>query len=79
MFYSAKEPQLVKRAKEMLYSIGFGNGYNTKEKNTNFAKPLVIPKGTDSWDSIGVAPSTMDKVIDLLNRRHHFFMHDIGR
>ncbi|XP_063392080.1 cytoplasmic dynein 2 light intermediate chain 1 [Cydia fagiglandana] len=62
IFYSSKEPQLVKRAKEILYNIGFGSGFHTKEKNTNFSKPLFIPKGSDSWENIGVPKSTMDMI-----------------
>lgn len=62
MFYSSKEPQLVRRAKDMLLNIGFGNGIPIKEKNTNFTKPLFIPRGTDSWENIGVAPSTVEQV-----------------
>ncbi|XP_075974118.1 cytoplasmic dynein 2 light intermediate chain 1 [Anticarsia gemmatalis] len=61
-FYSSKEPQLLRRAKDMLFSIGFGNGIPVKDKNTNYAKPLFIPKGSDTWESIGVPSSTMDQV-----------------
>ncbi|XP_023935427.1 cytoplasmic dynein 2 light intermediate chain 1 isoform X2 [Bicyclus anynana] len=62
IFYSNKEPQLMKKAKEMLYNIGFGNGIPLREKNTNSAKPLMIPKGLDNWDSIGVPMSNMEQV-----------------
>ncbi|KAJ0175594.1 hypothetical protein K1T71_008753 [Dendrolimus kikuchii] len=62
LFCSNKEQQLLRRAKEMLYNIGFGNNATIKDKNTNYTKPLSIPKGSDSWESIGIAPSTLDKL-----------------
>ncbi|CAK1601068.1 unnamed protein product [Parnassius mnemosyne] len=62
LFYSSKEPQLVRKAKEILHNAGFGNGVVIKEKNTNNTKPLSIPKGFDSWESIGVPRSTMEQV-----------------
>ena len=62
MFYSSKEPQLLRRAKDMLFNIAFGNFIPIKEKNTNFTKPLSIPKDSDTWESIGVAPSTIEQV-----------------
>ncbi|CAH2234909.1 jg4142 [Pararge aegeria aegeria] len=62
LFYSNKEPQLVRKAKEMLYNIGFGNGIPLREKNTNYTKPLMIPKGLDNWDSIGVPLSTFEQI-----------------
>ncbi|KAM3964173.1 cytoplasmic dynein 2 light intermediate chain 1 [Aphomia sociella] len=62
LFYSSKEPQLAKRAKELLHNIGFGNFQSLKEKNTNFTKPLIISKGTDNWESIGIPTSTMEQI-----------------
>ncbi|XP_021183564.3 cytoplasmic dynein 2 light intermediate chain 1 [Helicoverpa armigera] len=62
LFYSSKEPQLLRRAKDMLFNIAFGNGIPIKEKNTNYTKPLSIPKDSDSWESIGVTPSTIEQV-----------------
>lgn len=62
LFYSYKESHLLRKAKEMFYTIGFGTGVPLKEKNTNYAKPLIIPKGSDSWDSIGVSASTLEQV-----------------
>ncbi|CAB3223565.1 unnamed protein product [Arctia plantaginis] len=62
LFYSLKEPQLLRRAKDMLFNVGFGNGIPVKEKNTNFTKPLFIPQGSDTWESLGVPPSTMEQV-----------------
>ncbi|CAH2108255.1 unnamed protein product [Euphydryas editha] len=62
IFYSSKESQLLRKAKEMFYTIGFGTSVPLKEKNTNFAKPLIIPKGSDSWESIGVSASTLEQV-----------------
>lgn len=62
VFYSSKEPSLVRRAKELLHGIGFGNGVPNKERMFNFSKPLIIPKGTDSWDNIGVTASTLEQV-----------------
>ncbi|XP_013175291.1 PREDICTED: cytoplasmic dynein 2 light intermediate chain 1 [Papilio xuthus] len=61
IFYSSKEPQLMRRVKEMLHNAAFGNGVVIKEKNVNFIKPLAIPKGLDSWESIGIPKSTMDQ------------------
>ncbi|KAI5638857.1 cytoplasmic dynein 2 light intermediate chain 1 [Phthorimaea operculella] len=62
LFYSSKEPQLVKRAKDIFFGIGFGHGVPTKEKVTNITKPLMIPKGTDSWENIGVAKCSLEQV-----------------
>lgn len=62
LFYSSKEPQLLRRAKDMLFNIGFGNGIPVKEKNTNYTKPLFILKDSDTWESIGVPPSTLEQV-----------------
>ncbi|XP_013142796.1 PREDICTED: cytoplasmic dynein 2 light intermediate chain 1 [Papilio polytes] len=62
IFYSSKEPQLMRRVKEMLHNAAFGNGVVIKEKNVNLNKPLIIPKGFDSWESIGIPKSTMDQV-----------------
>ncbi|XP_049868131.1 cytoplasmic dynein 2 light intermediate chain 1 [Pectinophora gossypiella] len=62
LFYSSKEPQLARRAKELFYGIGFGNGVLFKERNSNFIKPMVIPRNTDSWEHIGVAKCTLEQV-----------------
>nr|XP_026501507.1 cytoplasmic dynein 2 light intermediate chain 1 [Vanessa tameamea] len=62
LFYSLKESNLLRKAKEMLYTIGFGNNVPLKDKNTNYMKPLVIPKGSDSWESIGVSESTLEHI-----------------
>lgn len=62
LFYSQKEAQLVKKSKEVFYNMGFGNGIPLREKNTNYTKPLMIPKGTDNWESIGVPVSTLEQV-----------------
>ncbi|CAG9578773.1 unnamed protein product [Danaus chrysippus] len=42
--------------------MGFGNGVSMKEKNTNYTKPLSIPKGQDTWESIGIPQSTLDQI-----------------
>lgn len=63
LFYTNKEPQLVRKAKDMFYNIGFGNGIPFREKNTNYTKPLMIPRGSDNWDSIGVPASTLEQVL----------------
>lgn len=47
----------------MFLNIGFGNGTVIKDKNTNFSKPLVIPRGADNWESIGVTATTLEQVI----------------
>ncbi|CAH1646682.1 unnamed protein product [Spodoptera littoralis] len=62
IFYSSKEAQLLRRAKDMLFNIGFGNCIPMKEKNTNYTKPLFIPKDSDNWESIGIPTSTIDQV-----------------
>ncbi|XP_045768832.1 cytoplasmic dynein 2 light intermediate chain 1 isoform X2 [Maniola jurtina] len=62
LFYTNKEPQLVRKAKEVFYNIGFGNGIPFREKNTNYTKPLMIPRGSDNWDSIGVPSSTLEQI-----------------
>ncbi|XP_032515235.2 cytoplasmic dynein 2 light intermediate chain 1 isoform X1 [Danaus plexippus] len=62
LFYSSKEPQLVRRAKEMFFNMGFGNGVSLKEKNTNYSKPLSISKGQDTWENIGIPQSTLDQI-----------------
>lgn len=46
----------------MFNNIGFGNGVMLKEKNTNFNKPLLIPKGFDTWENIGYPASTVEQV-----------------
>ncbi|XP_069356172.1 cytoplasmic dynein 2 light intermediate chain 1 isoform X2 [Maniola hyperantus] len=66
LFYTNKEPQLVRKAKDVFYNIGFGNGIPFREKNTNYTKPLMIPRGSDNWDSIGVPESTLEQI----NMRH---------
>lgn len=63
LFYSSKDPSLVRRAKDLLQSCAFGNGIVFKEKNSNFTKPLFIPMGSDSWESIGVQPISIEQVI----------------
>ncbi|XP_028161288.1 cytoplasmic dynein 2 light intermediate chain 1 [Ostrinia furnacalis] len=69
VFYSSKEPNLVRRAKDILHGIGFGNGVPNKDKIFSFTKPLMIPKGTDSWDNVGVTASTLEQVkAQLLSR-----------
>ncbi|KAF9418695.1 hypothetical protein HW555_004523 [Spodoptera exigua] len=62
LFYSSKEPQLLRRAKDMLFNIGFGNCVPIKEKNTNYTKPLFISKDSDNWESMGIPASTIDQV-----------------
>ncbi|CAK1540494.1 unnamed protein product [Leptosia nina] len=62
VFYSHKEATLVRRLKELCYGMAFGKGFSLKEKNTNLSKPLVIPKGTDSWENIGVPISTLTQI-----------------
>lgn len=42
--------------------MGFGNGVLNKDKNFNFNKPLIIPKGTDSWDNMNGPISTFEQV-----------------
>ena len=61
-FYSSKEAQLVRRAKDIFHNIGFGGGVALKEKCVNYNKPLLIAKGTDSWDSIGLPACTIEQV-----------------
>lgn len=65
IFYSQKETALVKKVKDMFFGMAFGKGISLKEKNTNFLKPLLIPKGIDSWENIGVPLSTLDQVISI--------------
>ncbi|XP_030037832.1 cytoplasmic dynein 2 light intermediate chain 1 [Manduca sexta] len=62
LFYSSKDSALLKYTKDMLNNIGFGNGIPFKEKNINFMKPLIVPKGSDNWESIGISSSTFDEV-----------------
>ncbi|XP_053613055.1 cytoplasmic dynein 2 light intermediate chain 1 [Plodia interpunctella] len=62
LFYSSKDPYLVKRGKEILHNMCFGNFSSFKEKNTNFGKPLMVAKGADSWENIGVPKSTIEEV-----------------
>ncbi|CAF4847723.1 unnamed protein product [Pieris macdunnoughi] len=62
IFYSQNEAPLVKKAKDMFYGMGFGKGISLKDKNTNYLKPLIIPKGTDSWENIGVSPENLDQI-----------------
>ncbi|CAH0406992.1 unnamed protein product [Chilo suppressalis] len=64
LFYSSKDAQLIKRTKDLLHYLGFGSNITSKDKNINFMKPLNIPKGVDSWESIGVPPSTFDQYTD---------------
>ncbi|XP_050441539.1 cytoplasmic dynein 2 light intermediate chain 1 [Adelges cooleyi] len=51
LFYSTNEAILVKRAKEVLSHYGFGTSYS-KNYVQDSNKPLFIPAGTDSFDSI---------------------------
>ncbi|CAH4037755.1 unnamed protein product [Pieris brassicae] len=62
IFYSQNEAPLVKKAKDMFYGMGFGNGISLKDKNSNYLKPLIIPKGVDSWENIGVSPSNLGQI-----------------
>lgn len=62
IFYSSKEPSIARRVKELFHGMGFGNGILIKEKNFNFNKPLIIPKGTDSWDNMSIPMSTFEQV-----------------
>ncbi|KAJ8730812.1 hypothetical protein PYW08_002225 [Mythimna loreyi] len=62
LFYSSKEPPLLRRARDLLFNVAFGGGVPIREKNTNYTKPLFIPKDSDTWESIGVAPSTIEQV-----------------
>ncbi|XP_022122812.2 cytoplasmic dynein 2 light intermediate chain 1 [Pieris rapae] len=62
IFYSLNEAPLVKKAKDMFYGMGFGKGISLKDKNTNYIKPLIIPKGSDSWENIGVSPANLDQI-----------------
>ncbi|KOB67113.1 Uncharacterized protein OBRU01_20374 [Operophtera brumata] len=62
LFYSSKEPALVRRAKETLQNSAFGNGIVFKEKNSNFTKPLLIPVGSDSWESIGLKVRHLSRI-----------------
>lgn len=62
LFYSSKEPQLVKRVKDLFHGIGFGNGLMFKEKNNSYTKPLCIPKGCDTWESIGLEFANWEQV-----------------
>lgn len=65
--YSSKEPQLVKRFKDLFHGIGFGNGVVFKDKNVSSTKPLCIPKGSDSWESIGIGMAKWEQVSFLVN------------
>ncbi|XP_068632662.1 cytoplasmic dynein 2 light intermediate chain 1 [Battus philenor] len=62
VFYSSKDVHLVRKTKEILHNAGFGCGVVIKEKNINYTKPLAIPKGFDSWESIGVPVSKLEEV-----------------
>lgn len=62
LFYTSKEPQLVKRVKDVFHGMGFGNGIVFKEKNVSSTKPLYIPKGSDSWESIGLEFTSWEQV-----------------
>ncbi|CAG9785573.1 unnamed protein product [Diatraea saccharalis] len=42
--------------------MGFGSSMSVKDKNFNFMKPLNIPKGADSWENIGIPPSTFEQI-----------------
>ncbi|XP_072939198.1 cytoplasmic dynein 2 light intermediate chain 1 [Epargyreus clarus] len=62
IFYSSKDPQQLRKAKEMLHNIGFGNGIPLKDRHINISKPIVIPKNTDTWESVGVPESNTEQV-----------------
>lgn len=62
MFYSSKEPILIKRAKDMFNNVAFGNCIPFKDKNTYYTKPLVILNGSDSWESLGTPVLTLQQV-----------------
>ncbi|XP_041987416.1 cytoplasmic dynein 2 light intermediate chain 1-like [Aricia agestis] len=62
MFFSSKEPQLLKKGKDLLYSTGFGTSIPQKEKIVNYSKPLSISKGVDTWEQIGYPPSTLEQI-----------------
>ncbi|KAF9808629.1 hypothetical protein SFRURICE_019787 [Spodoptera frugiperda] len=79
MFYSSKEPQLLRRAKDMLFNIGFGNCIPIKERNTNYTKPLLIPKDSDNWESIGIPTSTIDQFEKHYNAFEEFTVTDISQ
>ncbi|XP_050674006.1 cytoplasmic dynein 2 light intermediate chain 1 [Leptidea sinapis] len=62
IFHSTKEPPLLRRSKEVFYSMGFGKGITLKDRNINFTKPLIIPKGSDTWENIGIPVSNLDQI-----------------
>ncbi|XP_038214600.1 cytoplasmic dynein 2 light intermediate chain 1 [Zerene cesonia] len=62
LFYSKKDTHLARKAKDLCYGMGFGNGILLKEKNTNFLKPLMIPRGSDTWENIGFPPCKLDEI-----------------
>lgn len=53
--------------KDILYCFGFKDNYEFKDKSTNYTKPLLIPKGTDTWEHIGLQPMTIEEV-SILSR-----------
>lgn len=61
-YYSSKEQPLLRRAKEILNGFAFGNGLPLKDKVSGLSKPLFIPKGTDSWGSIGLNDCSLNQV-----------------
>lgn len=68
VFYSSKDPTLVKRVKDILNHYGFGSqiGRNIVQ---DYNKPLIIPAGTDCLENIeglgSTSAWTMDKVKHL--------------
>ncbi|CAG4948706.1 unnamed protein product [Colias eurytheme] len=62
LFYSKKDTHLARKAKDLFYGMGFGNGVLLKEKNTNYMKSIMIPRGSDNWENIGVSPCNLDEV-----------------
>ncbi|KAK3881755.1 hypothetical protein Pcinc_013838 [Petrolisthes cinctipes] len=50
-FFSAKDPGLVKKAKELLGHFAFGTA-ESRSLSQDYNKPLIIPAGSDSLEAI---------------------------
>lgn len=63
IFYSQKNSKLVKLLRDTLSHHGFGSSSNPiRTAQIDYNGPLAIPVGADSWEKIGVPPSSIERI-----------------
>lgn len=63
LFFSTKHSNLVRILRDTLTFFGFGTPANPfRHLNLDYNQPLVVPFGGDSWEKIGVLPTSSERI-----------------